>query len=165
MQLELVADDRELAERAVEDLLAQFVVALQNESEDGDEHQQQREQRDEAVVGDQCGELPRLVFAELLYHRRHEAHAARLLLTAVEALEGVGDAHGAPPRPTLGCAGELPRGKVGGLQAWTRDIPMCVPDISTGTRRRRASTPRGDPQQGGPTPSRRSRRWRARGAR
>ncbi len=73
VQFELVADDRNLPERAVEDLVLLAGVALQHEAEDRDEHEQQREQRDERVVGDQRGELAGLVVAELLDDRREEA--------------------------------------------------------------------------------------------
>ena len=61
MQLELVAQDRELPEGAVEDFLLQVGIALQHEAEHGDEHQQQGEEGDEAVVGDQRRELAGLI--------------------------------------------------------------------------------------------------------
>ena len=61
MELELVAQDRELSERAVEDFLLFVWIALEHEAEHGHEHEQQGENRDEGVVGDQRGELPPLV--------------------------------------------------------------------------------------------------------
>ena len=51
--LQLVADHRELREGGVDDPVLQLRVALQDEPEDGHERQEQREQREEAVVGDQ----------------------------------------------------------------------------------------------------------------
>ena len=66
VQLELVADDRELAERGVEDAASARSGCPAARSRGRDEHQQQREQRDEAVVGDQRRELAGLVVAELL---------------------------------------------------------------------------------------------------
>ena len=87
------ADDRKLAERAVEDALLLLGITLQHVAEHGHEHQQQREQRHEAVVGDQRRELAGLVVAELLDHRGDEAQAPAALLVAVEGVEAVGEGH------------------------------------------------------------------------
>ena len=91
--LQLVADDRELAERRVQDAGLVLRVAFEHEAEHGHEHEQQREQRDEAVVGDQRRELPGAVVAELLDHRGGKAQPRVALLDAVERVEAVGEAH------------------------------------------------------------------------
>ena len=77
----------------VEDPFLVARVALQHEAEHGDEHEQQREQGDESVVGDQGGQLPRLIVTELLDDRRDEGQPAAALLAAVEVVEAVGEAH------------------------------------------------------------------------
>ncbi len=131
VQLELIADDRKLPERAVEDPLLLAGVALQDEAEDRHEHEQQREQRDEAVVGDQRGELSGLVVAELLDHGRDEADPRAPLLAAVERAQAVGDAHLSfalgGQMPAVRRAGANWRGGPGSLSS---DTPMCLPDGS-----------------------------------
>src|SRR5206468_11771002 len=72
MQLELIAEDRKLPERAVEDPLLLAWVSLQDEAEHRDEHEQQGEQRDEGPVGDERRELTGLVVDELLHDGRQE---------------------------------------------------------------------------------------------
>ncbi len=91
--LELIADDRELAERGVQDAGLGLGRTFEHEAQHRDEHEQQREQRDEPVVGDQRRELAGLVVAELLDHRRGEAEPAVALLEAVQRLEMTGEAH------------------------------------------------------------------------
>ena len=61
VQFELVAEDRELPERAVHDFFLVAWMPCRHEAEDRHEHEQQREDRDEGVVGDQRGQLPGLV--------------------------------------------------------------------------------------------------------
>jgi hypothetical protein len=67
--------------------------------------QQQREQRDERVVGDQRGQLAGLIFLELLDNSGDEAQARASLLAAIEGLKAIREAHRSPPsgRPTC-CA-------------------------------------------------------------
>ena len=90
---DLIADQRELPERAFEDALALVRVALQHEAEHGHEHEQQREQREKAVEGDQPGELARAVVAELLDHRGDETDARPALLCTVELAQAIAEAH------------------------------------------------------------------------
>ena len=110
--LQLIADDRELAERRVQDFGLVLRVAFEHEAEHGHEQQQQREQRGEAVVGDQRRELPGAVVAELLDHRRGKAQPRAALLDAVERLEAVGEAHRRNRWPGLAPLGRTlaPRG-------------------------------------------------------
>src|SRR5947209_17222063 len=93
MEFELVADQRDLTERAVEYPFAFGRVALQDEPQNRDEDEQQREQRDEGVVGDQRRELARLVVRELLDYGDHEAQPPTSLLEAVEGVQPVPEAH------------------------------------------------------------------------
>ena len=83
---ELVADHRELAQRGVEDLLLEVGVVLQHEAEDRRGHQQQREQRQEAVVGHQRGQVVALIVAELVDDRDREAEPLVPPLVGVEAI-------------------------------------------------------------------------------
>jgi hypothetical protein len=55
----------------------------QEVAEHGDQHQQQRQKGEEAVVGQQGGEVAALVVAELLHHREGDADPGVLLLKAV----------------------------------------------------------------------------------
>src|SRR6201996_274184 len=64
---QLVADDRELGERRVDDFAAQFVVAGEDVAEDRGQQQQQREEREEGAVGDQRDHAAAFVVAELLH--------------------------------------------------------------------------------------------------
>jgi hypothetical protein len=48
------ADHRELLQRRCQHLVLQPLVTCQHEAQDRPEHQQQREQRNETVVGEQC---------------------------------------------------------------------------------------------------------------
>jgi hypothetical protein len=97
--VDLVADQRDLAERPVEDFFAQMRVALEHEAEHRDEDEQQREQRDESVVGDQRGHLPRLIVQELPVDGRDERDARAALLTAVEPAKLLVENHRAPITP------------------------------------------------------------------
>jgi hypothetical protein len=54
---QLVADDRELAQRGVDEALLELRVAGQEVAEDRRGEQEEGEQRDEGVVGDQRGEV------------------------------------------------------------------------------------------------------------
>src|SRR5699024_7633020 len=71
--LKLATDDRKLVQRRVEDLVAQLRLALQDEPEDRGTDQQQREDRDERVVGDHRRQQVSLVVEELVDHRDREA--------------------------------------------------------------------------------------------
>jgi hypothetical protein len=82
--LDLPAGDGELGGDRVDDPLLQRRVAGQGVAEQGDEHQQQREQGQEAVVGEQGRVLAGLVVAELPDHPHLEAEHAVPLLEAVD---------------------------------------------------------------------------------
>ena len=82
--LELRADDRDPGERRVEHVLLERRVVLQHEPERGDEHQQQREQREERVVGDQRREAGRPVVEELAHDRHGHGDGGAPALPAVE---------------------------------------------------------------------------------
>jgi len=57
---------------------------MNQKAQDGDEQQQQREQRQETVVSDQCGQIEPLVVAELVDHGKREAKPTVAPLVAVE---------------------------------------------------------------------------------
>ena len=79
-------------------------VALQHEAEDRHEHQQQREQREERVVGDQRRQVAGLVVAELLDHGHGIASQRVALLVRSKARTGpIRSMGGYPPR-TRSCA-------------------------------------------------------------
>ena len=67
--IELVADDRELAQRRVHHLLLQAGVAGQDHPKHSGQQQQKREQRQERVVGDQRRQIAALVVDVLVDHR------------------------------------------------------------------------------------------------
>ena len=95
--LDLVADDRELGERRRQDLLLEMGVAVQQIAQDGDQQEQQREQRQKAVVGQQRGEIAALVVDELVHDTEREAGGPVALLEAVEAVGG-GHSRSVPTR-------------------------------------------------------------------
>ena len=80
---QLAADDRELGERRVDQPVLEAGIPLQHEAEDGHEQEQQREQRQEPVVGDQRRQVGALVVAELVDHREGEAQPAVTALVGV----------------------------------------------------------------------------------
>ena len=92
---ELVADDRELAQRRVEDPTLQIGIALQHEPENRRQQQQEREQRQEAVVRDQRGEVRALILGELVDDGDREA---RPPVASLERVESLRHAHGRRPR-------------------------------------------------------------------
>ena len=59
-------------------------MALEHVAEHGHEHEQQREEREEGVVGDQRGQPAGLVVGELLQHRERNREPAMPLLPAIE---------------------------------------------------------------------------------
>ena len=97
--LDLVADDRDLAERAVQDRVLRLGVALEHEAEHRHEHEQQREQREEAVVGDQGGEASALIVAELLDDRDRHRQPAMAALQPIERLDRPENVHRHLPLP------------------------------------------------------------------
>ena len=80
MRLQLGTDDREAPESAVDELLVQVVVVVQDITENSGEQHQEREQGKEAVVRDERCLAPGLVVAELLQDReRKSEHPVSLL--------------------------------------------------------------------------------------
>jgi hypothetical protein len=86
--LDLGADHRVLRERGVDQGVLQLRVVRQDYVEDRDQDEQQREQRGESVVGDQRGEIARLVVVELRPDRDRKGKRRPPLL------ESVGRPHG-----------------------------------------------------------------------
>jgi len=82
--LELVADDRQLADGGVQHLLLQLMVPGQDVAEDRGQQEQQREQRDERVVGDQRSEIVALVVEELVEHGQRVPGRGMALLESVQ---------------------------------------------------------------------------------
>jgi hypothetical protein len=62
---QLAANDRELGERRVDQFRLQVGMPLEYEAEDRHQQEQQREQRQEPVVGDQRRQVGTLVVAKL----------------------------------------------------------------------------------------------------
>ena len=60
---DVLADERELGPDGVEDLVQQRRVVLEHDRQHGHGHEQQRDQREEAVVGDDRAEPPAVVLA------------------------------------------------------------------------------------------------------
>ena len=85
--LELRTDDRDAGERRVQHVLLERRVVLENEAEYGHQHQQQREQREEGVVGDERREIGGAVVEELAHHRHRKRDGAVPPLPAVEGSE------------------------------------------------------------------------------
>ncbi len=83
---QLRPDHREVGERRVEHPVLQAGVALERVAEQRHEHEQQREDREERVVGHARGQVATLVVGELLAHREREAEHGVPLLHAVEAV-------------------------------------------------------------------------------
>ena len=73
--------------------LAGARVALEDEAEHGHEDQQQREEREERVIGDQRGQAPALVVAELLDHGHRHRQPRAALLEAVKGPERAHEVH------------------------------------------------------------------------
>ena len=164
---ELGVHDRQLPECAAEDLVLLDGVALEDEAEDRHEYQQQREQRDERVVGDQRGELTGLVVAELLDHADEEAESWAALLAAIERLEMVGEAHLSAPSGSRWCGAATAsiENWEGGQRAAGCDIPVCLPDRSSKHEAWAAAGSPARAQAKGLTRPSGSPRWRAPGAR
>ena len=85
--LDLGADHGEPADEPVDDLVANGGLVLQEEAQDRHERDQQREHRDEPVVGEQRGILLAAVVAVLGADRDEEPGHGALLLPRVELLD------------------------------------------------------------------------------
>jgi len=91
--LQLVAHQRDLLERRVQHRLLGSGVAVENEAQDRHKHHEQRKQREEAVVGDERGEVAALVVAELLDDGHGHGEGWVPTLEAVKGLGGSEDVH------------------------------------------------------------------------
>jgi hypothetical protein len=85
--LELLADHRVLRQGGIQQPLLQPRIVLEHDAEHRDQHQQQREERHEGVVGNQRGEVARLLVAELLPHRDRKRQPPAVLLELVHGAE------------------------------------------------------------------------------
>ena len=85
--LDLVADDRELRQSRVQDPQPELRVVLHREAQQGREHEEEREQREEPVVRDEGGPLPAAVVAELLQHGDRDREERVPALEPVQAVE------------------------------------------------------------------------------
>ncbi len=92
---ELVADHRELTERSVDQVLLEVGPVGQDEAEDRHEGQEEREEGQEAVVGDERRQRAGVVVAELLHDREWHGGHGVTLLEAVELANRTSE-------PTLG---------------------------------------------------------------
>ncbi|BBZ05953.1 hypothetical protein MDOR_01220 [Mycolicibacterium doricum] len=81
---QLLADEWELADGRLHDLALQIRSADEDHPQGGGQQKQQREQRNERVVGDQRREVTALVVDVLVDHRDDVAHGAAALLQPVE---------------------------------------------------------------------------------
>jgi hypothetical protein len=72
------------AECGVDDRLVEVAVPAKDEAEHGREDEQEREDREEGVVGDRGREVAALIVGVLQQHREREAEPAMPLLEAVE---------------------------------------------------------------------------------
>ena len=88
---QLRADDRKVGERGVEQVVTQRRVVVEEEAEDRDEHEQEREDRQEAVIGDQGGEVAAPIIAVLLDHSEDEGRRRVPLLPFVHAVDDLVD--------------------------------------------------------------------------
>lgn len=132
---ELVPEDRELTERRTQHLRLQPGVAVQGEAEDGDQQQEHREEREEAVVGDQRGQVRALVLDELVDHGDGVARPPVAALIAVESAQ-----HAQARRPVWSQRHPVRPGRLARR-------PSPRPPLAA-TRRRR-------PHAAGPVPARR----------
>ena len=83
---QLVADDRELAQRRVEDPLLEVAVVLEQEPKHRRQQEEQREERQETVERDQRRQEGTLVFEELVDHRKGKPGPTMSSLVPVKPL-------------------------------------------------------------------------------
>src|SRR5438270_2207400 len=100
-------------------------LALEHEPEDRDEHEQQREQREERVVGDQCRKAPRTIVAELLYHGDRDRQRPSPLLSTVERTHWAQEIHARVNTP--------PWRRSGGFHAGLRPVHAAATSGSDGS--------------------------------
>ncbi len=81
---ELRADDREAAERGMQDLLLQVFVAAQDHAEKRGQQEQQRKQRDERVVRQDSGEVGAVIVDELVDDSEREPCGRMALLERIQ---------------------------------------------------------------------------------
>ena len=85
---QLLADDRELGQRRGEHLVLQSLITRQDEAQDRRGEQEQREQRNERVVGEHPGQIAAEVVEELVDHRQRESRPPVRALKPVQTLRG-----------------------------------------------------------------------------
>jgi hypothetical protein len=81
---QLASEHGELGQSRVQQPGLQVRIAVQHQAEDRHKQQQQREQRQEPVIGDQRREVAALIVGELVDDRDREADPAMAALEAVQ---------------------------------------------------------------------------------
>ena len=94
LRVQLRTDDREATQRAVDEVLAQLLVAVHHVAKDGREQHQEWKEREEAVVRDERRLAARLIVAEFLHNGVGEADNAMVLLEVVDPSQGHRNAAG-----------------------------------------------------------------------
>lgn len=85
---QLRTDDREVPQRGLNQALTKLSVVLQEEPQRAGEHQHQREQQHEAVVGHQGGQVWSAVVEELVRHRQGSTEPTVLTLISIKSFDG-----------------------------------------------------------------------------
>ena len=84
VRVQLRTNDRKVSEGAVDEVFLQLLIVMEGVTENGREHEQEWEERKEAVVGDERRLGTCLVVAELLNNRKREAENTVILLELVD---------------------------------------------------------------------------------
>ena len=92
--MELRPDDGDLLVDRVEDAVPKIGVVVEHDPQHGDEDEQQREQRDEPVVGEQRAVLPPAILPVAQEDGHDERRHATALLPAIRPLESRPDPRG-----------------------------------------------------------------------
>ena len=117
--------------------MAQRRVVVRDEAEHGDEHEEQREHREEAVVRDQRGEVPAAVVAVLLDHADDERRRPVPLLP-----RGRPDRHAAVDHLHGRCSSRRSRRATTCVTRWCSNARMPLRRATARSRDRSRSRPR-----------------------
>ena len=142
---ELDADDREVMQGRIADVHVGVRPGTGDQCQQGQAHQQQREQRQKAVERDQPGEHPAAVVAELLDDGEDDRHRLGPLLPSIErANDGLDRVSHGTALPTAGARhptplarGESTRGRRGPSRPRSRRRPTS-PNLGARVRPSRA---------------------------
>jgi hypothetical protein len=102
---QLLADHRELGQRRGEHLVLQSLITHQDEAEDRRGEQEQREQRNERVVGEHPSQIAAEIVEELVDHRERESRPPVSALKPVQTLRGRHTNRLTAPRQALAAHG------------------------------------------------------------